>query len=106
MQVNATELHMLVHPPVGQERDVLIIQLISFVIVGDGHIKVLGLVGSIAQILLLESLLLALHLGLLLTLLITLWLGLSRLTGLSGGRLSRSGLGGGTPGRFYWFSWL
>ena len=91
---------MMVRPPVGQERDVLIIQLVSFVIVRDGHIKVLGLVGSIAKILLLQSLLLALCFGLLLTLLLSLWLWLCRLGGLSGR------LGGGTPGRFYWLSWL
>lgn len=59
------------HPPVCQKGDVLIIQLERLVIMGDGLIKILGFVGSIALLLLLQCLLLALHLGFLLTLLLS-----------------------------------
>lgn len=87
--------------PVCEERDVLIIQLISLVIVTNSHIKVLGLVGCIALLLLLQGLLLALRLGLLLPLLLGLRLWLSRLAG-----LCRCSCGGCSSSSVYRLSWL
>lgn len=84
------------HPPVGEEGDVFIKQLICLVIVADGFIKVFGLIGSIALLLGFQSFLLALQLGLPLQLLLRLRLGLGRL--LRRSRLSRSRLVGGVCG--------
>lgn len=78
---------MTAGPPVCEEGDVLIIKLICLVIVADGFVKLLGFVGSIALLLLAQSLFLALQLGLPLTLLLTVWLRLSGLSRRS--RLSR-----------------